>query len=124
MNSLPGALRLKQYLFPDKKLYAGGIYSYNYGFDGGHVDAINHVFGIDAGYEVPDLATLKGEVAWSYEKTDAHGNDPNITPSRERGQAYRLESSSELFKDRGGNPQMKLSTSYNTYGRWFQIAHI
>jgi hypothetical protein len=120
VNSLPGAFRLKQYLFPGKEFYAGGIYSYNYGFDGGHVDAVNQVFAIDAGFEMPGFTKLRGEFAWSYEKTDAHGNDPNITPSYNRGQAFRIESSSEHFKDRGGNPQMKVSSSYTHMGDGFR----
>jgi hypothetical protein len=120
VNSLPGALRFKQRLFADQRYYVGGIYTYNYGFDGGHVDAYNQVFGIDGGYEIPETFSAHGEVAWSYDKTDNHGNDPNITDSRADGTALTFESKGEFFKDRGGNPQLKLSSRFTHMGEGFR----
>ena len=120
VNSLPGALRLKQRLFDDKRTYVGGVYTYNYGFDGGHLDAYNHVFGIDAGYEIPDTFSCRGEVAWSHDKLDNNGNDPNITDLQSKGSAVKFESKGEFFKDRGGNPQLRLSSSFTHMGDGFR----
>ncbi|MFH1753668.1 MAG: hypothetical protein ABH875_05745, partial [Candidatus Omnitrophota bacterium] len=120
INSLPGAIRLKQRLFSDKRFYTGGVYTYDYGFDGGHVDAYNHTFGIDAGYEIPEKFSLRGEVAWSHDKTDNHGNDPHITDLQSKGTALKIESKGEFLEDTGGNPQLKVSSSFTHMGDGFR----
>lgn len=90
------------------------------GLTGGHVDAFNHVMGFDGGIELFDTVEIGGEMAWSYDKTDNHGNDPNIFSTRAEGTAYRLKSKTELFKDKGGKPSMIVRSSFTHMGDNFR----
>ena len=118
INSLPGALRAKQRLFDN--YYIGGIYTFNYGLDDKKIDAYNHVIGFDAGYEIPDFFTLRGEIARSMDRIDRHGHAPQITYLEAEGNAVKVEAKGQFLKNKSGNPMMKVSTDFAHMGDNFR----
>ena len=110
VNSLPAALRLKQTLFDN--YYIGTTYAGNYGFDERELDAFNHVAGIDAGFEIEDLITFRGEYARSRDRIDWDGHEPQIARKKADGSAYRIEGKGEFIKDEAGDPAVKVGASY------------
>ncbi|MBL7069197.1 MAG: hypothetical protein ISS34_05005 [Candidatus Omnitrophica bacterium] len=110
INSLPGAVRIKQNLFGD--YYVGTTYAFNYGFDQEYLDALNHVIGIDAGYEIPDLFNVRGEFARSTDRLDWNGHDPRMERTKSEGNAFRIEAKGDFMKDVTGEPTLKVQTDY------------
>ncbi len=119
VNSIPGAVRFKQRLFDD--YYIGATYTFNYGFiEGDRIDALNHVFGVDAGFEIPDFVTLRGEYARSIDRMDRYGHARNITCNRADGNALRIEAKGQFLDDEEGDPMLKVSGSFTHMGDNFR----
>jgi len=121
LNSLPAAVRYKQNLFANHgTFYVGSIYASNYGFNEERLDAFNHVIGIDAGYEIPNFLTLRGEYAWSKDRTDWRGHEEPITRTKADGNAFRIEAKGEFLKGKAREPMIKISSSYTHMGDNFR----
>lgn len=118
VNSLPGAVRMKQKFI--NGWYLGGTYAFNYGYDQETLDAVNHVFGADVGYEIPGFLNVRGQLAYSRDRLDWHGHDPRIERSKFQDNAFRVEAEGQFMKDFTGDPTMKVKASYSHMGTSFR----
>lgn len=114
VNSLPGAVRLRQRFFDN--YYAGATYTSNYGFNEQNLDAYNHVVGLDLGFEIPDSFRVRGEYARSVDRMDRYPHDSRIRlQKRAGGNAIRVEAQGEFMKEQG-DPMLKVSSSFTHMG--------